>query len=251
VGVVAAADWLIRTAERTPTGWSWRSPRLRNQRNLAGLSHGAAGVAVALLEAYRFTGDERYATGARLAMRYENRWFDRAEGNWPDFRENRADRRARSYVTLWCHGAPGIALSRLYAYELLGEAGWRHDAEAAIATTQRVTRRLVETGRPDFSLCHGLAGNAEAIVAGRRVLGPLAVEGTVPTLVAAHGQERYAHTGAPWPCGTQTEETPNLLLGLAGIGHFYLRQAAPAVPSVLLPVRWPVQPPSTVDKTLG
>jgi lantibiotic modifying enzyme len=239
-GLVAAADWLVRMAERTATGWSWRSPGLRNQHNLTGLSHGTAGVAVALLEAYRYIGDERYATGARLAMRYENRWFDRVEGNWPDFRENRADRRSRTFVALWCHGAPGIALSRLYAYRVLGEERWRHDALTAIATTQRVTGRLVETGNADFSLCHGLAGNAEAFLIGSRVLGPELVDLAVPALVAAHGAERYAHTGAAWPCGTQTDETPSLLLGLAGIAHFYLRQAVPTVPSVLLPVRWPV-----------
>jgi lantibiotic modifying enzyme len=50
--------------------------------------------------------------------------------------------------------------------------------------------------------------------------------------------ERYARTRAAWPCGTHTGETPNLMLGLAGIGYFYLRLAQPQVPSVLLPVRW-------------
>jgi lantibiotic biosynthesis protein len=34
--------------------------------------------------------------------------------------------------------------------------------------------------------------------------------------------------------------TPSLLVGLAGIGHFYLRSACPSVPSVLLirPGEW-------------
>jgi lantibiotic modifying enzyme len=50
--------------------------------------------------------------------------------------------------------------------------------------------------------------------------------------------ERYARTGVSWPCGTHSGETPNLMLGLAGIGYFYLRLAVPQVPSVLLPVRW-------------
>jgi hypothetical protein len=38
---------------------------------------------------------------------------------------------------------------------------------------------------------------------------------------------------APWPCGT-SGDTPNLMLGLAGIGYFYLRLAIPAIPSILL-----------------
>ncbi|MEU7837885.1 lanthionine synthetase LanC family protein [Nonomuraea sp. NPDC049129] len=245
---VTAALWLGRSARKSRTGWSWRSPGLRNQHDLTGLSHGAAGVAVAFLEAYRLTGEEMFATGARNAMRYEDRWLDVGEGNWPDFRENTADRRARTFVTLWCHGAPGIALSRLYAYKLLGEARWRHDAMTALATTERVTRPLTNGGGADFSLCHGLAGNAEPFEEAREVLGAVgtviprlgadAVGMDIPRLVADHGLERYARTGVSWPCGTHTAETPNLMLGLAGIGYFYLRLAVPQVPSALLPVRW-------------
>ncbi|MEU7745068.1 lanthionine synthetase LanC family protein [Nonomuraea sp. NPDC049158] len=257
---VAAALWLWRSARKSRTGWSWRSPGLRNQRDLTGLSHGAAGVAVAFLEAFRLTGEEMFATGARNAMRYEDRWLDLGEGNWPDFRENTADRRARTFVTMWCHGAPGIALSRLYAYELLGEVRWRQDAMTALATTERVTRPLTNGGGADFSLCHGLPGNAEPFEEAREVLGtedlgPVIprvggdVVGTsrvggdvvgmdIPRLVADHGLDRYARTGVSWPCGTHTAETPNLMLGLAGIGYFYLRLAVPQVPSVLLPVRW-------------
>lgn len=42
-------------------------------------------------------------------------------------------------------------------------------------------------------------------------------------------------SGAPWPCGTV--EVPGLLLGLAGIGYFYLRFADPAgTPTVLIPL---------------
>jgi lantibiotic modifying enzyme len=234
-----AARWLLRSARITRTGWSWRSPGLRNQHDLTGLSHGAAGVAVAFVEAFRLTGDAPFAAGARNAMRYENRWLDAQEGNWPDFRENPADRRARTFTTLWCHGAPGIALSRLYAYEQLSEPRWRQDALTALATTERVTRRLLDGAGTDFSLCHGLAGNAEPFAEAHTVLGAdAAVAEDIPWLVANHGLERYAHTDVAWPCGTHTEETPNLMLGLAGIGYFYLRLAAPQVPSVLLPVRW-------------
>ena len=40
----------------------------------------------------------------------------------------------------------------------------------------------------------------------------------------------------PWPCGVLSGgETPNLMLGTAGIGYFYLRlYDSSAVPSVLL-----------------
>jgi len=51
--------------------------------------------------------------------------------------------------------------------------------------------------------------------------------------VAHAGIERYAKRGHPWPCG-MNGDTPNLMLGLAGIGYFYLRLAIPAIPSILL-----------------
>ena len=40
----------------------------------------------------------------------------------------------------------------------------------------------------------------------------------------------------PWPCGVNGGgETPNLMLGLAGIGHFFLRcYASHEMPSLLL-----------------
>jgi lantibiotic modifying enzyme len=232
-----AAGWLLRTARKTRTGWSWRSLRMTAHRDLTGLSHGAAGVAVALIEAFRLTGEEVFATAARNAMRYENRWLSAEEGNWPDFRRHTDDPRARVYTTLWCNGAPGIALSRLYAYEQLGEPRWRQDAMTALAATERVTRLLVDGGGADYSLCHGLPGNAESFQQAGVILGADAIGLDIPPLVADHGLERNARTGT-WPCGTHSEETPNLMLGLAGIGYFYLRLAAPQIPSVLLPVRW-------------
>jgi class II lanthipeptide synthase len=234
-GAARAAARLIGTAHRRRTGWSWASPAWRHKHDLLGLSHGAAGVAVGLIEAYRSTGELRFAAAAHEAMRYEDRWLDPAEGNWPDFRENPVDRHTVTYANLWCHGAPGIALSRLHAIEHLDEARWRDDAEIAIATTEAATRRLVDSGGADFSLCHGLAGTAESIVEGHRLLGRPA---DTAWLVAEHGLTRYGRAGVPWPCGTHTAETPNLMLGLAGIGYFYLRQADGRVPSVLLPVRW-------------
>lgn len=50
------------------------------------------------------------------------------------------------------------------------------------------------------------------------------------------GIEGIARPGLPWPCGlSQAGETPGLMLGLAGTGHFYLRlYDSLQVPSVLI-----------------
>ena len=52
--------------------------------------------------------------------------------------------------------------------------------------------------------------------------------------VASKGIETFGRTDDGWPCGTPAGENPSLMLGLAGIGHFYLRLAVPSVPSILI-----------------
>jgi hypothetical protein len=56
---------------------------------------------------------------------------------------------------------------------------------------------------------------------------------STPRLVAAAGIHRYGTEERPWPCGVGEGETPGLMVGLAGIGHFYLRMYASGVPSLL------------------
>ena len=73
----------------------------------------------------------------------------------------------------------------------------------------------------NLSLCHGLLGNIELILAahevGIEVKDGLAAADDV--VVSAIGQSR---THIPWKCGTQDgRATPGLMLGMAGIGWFF------------------------------
>jgi lantibiotic modifying enzyme len=89
----------------------------------------------------------------------------------------------------------------------------------------------------NYSLCHGLAGQAEVLRLGSRLLGEAEVDAAgLAGRVAAAGVGQYGEDATRWPCGTMSGgQTPGLMLGLAGIGHFYLRLHSPAVPSILLP----------------
>jgi lantibiotic modifying enzyme len=235
---VRLGDELSRSAVDADGGLSWPGPGAPRGRNLTGFSHGTAGAGYALLELYGATGDERYRASVNRTFGYERRWFDAGARNWPDFRHIRSRRtqslRPATFATTWCHGAPGIALSRLRAVELTGDEDCRHEAQVALETTRQVVERSARAGKANWSLCHGLAGNVEVLFIGREVLGKrwdglaaLARE------VAYGGIERYAKRGHAWPCGARGD-TPNLMLGLAGIGYFYLRLANPAIPSILL-----------------
>jgi lantibiotic modifying enzyme len=104
-----------------------------------------------------------------------------------------------------------------------------------LATTQRWLEDALSNGDESACLCHGLAGNADILLDGYASLGDHRLHDTA-VMVANAGIDRYAGDPYRWPCGTYNGSTPGLMLGLAGIGRFYLRLADPTLPSVLLPV---------------
>jgi lantibiotic modifying enzyme len=230
-------DELLESAESSERGVAWASPEFPDQPCLTGLSHGAAGAAYVLLELAAATGKPRFREAAEAGFAYERSWFDADTGNWPDLRDQPRGARNEGYplpcLAFWCHGAPGIALSRLRAAELLGDDTLRREAAVGLATTRETIADAVETGIGNFSLCHGIAGNADVLLEGERAGLGEASDLDLLTQAAELGAERYARAGRAWPCGTHAAETPSLMLGLAGIGLFYLRLANPTVPSVL------------------
>lgn len=243
-GLVDAAvrigDELVAAGiEDTPdgAGLSWRSPAIPTKRNLTGLSHGVAGFALALVELSAATGERRFATAAIRAFDYEQSTFDESVGNWPDYRELTPGKPpdAPTFATFWCHGAPGVALSRLTALERLGGARWRSEAEAGLELTRSGVERALRYGGGNFSYCHGLAGNAEVVADGAQVLGDgWTRSAAIAVEVGEAGAERHGPEG-PWPTGAGSHEAMGLMLGIAGIGYFYLRAAGAPVPSVLRP----------------
>lgn len=230
---VELADELLESAERTSSGYSWKMPGVATTHNLTGLSHGAAGIGQALAEVGTSAGEARYVRAAGCAFHYERRCFDRSVRNWPDFRSTNGRGSNTTFETYWCHGAPGIALSRLRAHELLADDTLHVEAMHALQTTAEAVEDALRRGFANYSLCHGVAGNADVLLcgAGFPAVAPRARQ--LAEAVGVAGIERYARNH-DWPCGTGGGETPGLMLGLAGIGHFYLRLHSLDIPSVLI-----------------
>ena len=225
---VRCGDRLIAAAHPAEAGWSWDTLAPANppgQKHLCGFSHGTGGIGWAFLELERVTSERRFRDAADRAFAYERHWYSTAYENWPDFRSATPGQpnATPSYAAAWCHGAPGIGLSRVRAYELTGEASFREEAEAALRTTERGLQAALTTNQGNYSLCHGNFGNAELCLQATRVFGKPEHRALAEDL-ALHAIGIHGPRLAPWPCGVlNAGETPNLMLGTAGIGHFLLR----------------------------
>ena len=235
---VRHGEHLLQTAHKNGEGWTWNTLSASTGRHLTGFSHGTAGIAWALLELFLATKNPDYRSAAAHALAYERIEFSQAHRNWPDFRtmneRNPPGTGEPSYSVAWCHGAPGIGLSRIRAHSILKDDQCLAEAEIALATTMQLLGGPALANQ-NFSLCHGAGGNAELpLYAGESLDRPdlrAAAEN-----VGWYGIETYLKARRPWPCGVVPGgETPNLMLGLAGIGHFYLRLYDPEkIPSVLI-----------------
>jgi type 2 lantibiotic biosynthesis protein LanM len=223
-------DRLLAHARPMGRGVGWITPGA-GKEPLAGFSHGAAGIAWALLELAELTGEERFRATAREAIAYERSLFSPEAQNWRDLRSRDHLPPAENdghelFITAWCHGAPGIGLARLRSLPYLDDPELTAEIGVALQTT------LAEGFGLNHSLCHGDLGNLELLLqAGQALDDPQWL--TKADHFAAVVLESIGRDG--WLCGIPSGvESPGLMTGLAGIGYGLLRLADPArVPSAL------------------
>lgn len=210
---------------------------------LTGYSHGASGIASALMELYATTQQEEYWHGAMGGYNYEKQWYNEQTQNWPDLRQYDGSK-PLNYGVMWCHGAPGIAIAHLKAYEMTKHEYFLQEAKIALETTKRtVIQETNPNAKANFSLCHGLAGNADILLYASQILDNqeyIQVAQNAGNL----GINLYDATETVFPSGVNDpsgltigqQENPGLMLGLSGTGMFYLRLAdMTSIPSALVP----------------
>ena len=225
--LMRAADCLVDRWEYRSGGLSW-STSLPASQPVTGMSHGASGIALALLAAGRVLNHPPFVDAAMRALSYERSCFDPARMNWPDYRllPGRDQRESLGWMWAWCHGAPGIGLVRLDALGSRDDPELASDLAAALASTTRFG-----FGNND-SLCHGDLGNLELFVRAYE----LGYRGEWEAALTGHSSRLVARLQEGlWRCGVPGGiETPGLMTGLAGIGYGLIRIAAPErVPSLL------------------
>lgn len=223
---VRCGEHLVASQVQGPAGGGW--PFFTGGRHhtpLTGFSHGAAGIAYALFRLHAVTGDDRLGRAARAGLAYERALQDPAGGNWPDLRPTAQERFACS----WCHGAPGIGLSRLGIWA--GAGAWESSERRAFEC--EIEAALLANSHAPWDgidhVCCGNFGRLELLLQAGLGLGRPALVTQARRLACAllARAERtagfYLYPGHP-----PYLYNPGFFQGTAGIGYQLLRLAAPA-----------------------
>ena len=158
---------------------------------------------------------EAYRAAALEAFDFERALFVPEAGNWLDPRRDRPLEQ-----TAWCHGPPGIALSRLKALSTLSEAAVRDDFEKALELTRALPDKWLD------HLCCGNAGQIDILLTCASATGRPELASQAHTLA-----RRVENRGERFE-GVEEETTarpaahsPSLFLGWAGWGWALLQLA--------------------------
>lgn len=123
---------------------------------MAGMAHGNSGMLMPILKLWKITQKEKYEQLAEKVWTYENDLYDSETQNWKDMRAKENEIVGVGAMA-WCHGAPGILLSRILILQFLDDAKWKKriwdDIERAYAVTTQNWRR------DSWCICHGNLGN--------------------------------------------------------------------------------------------
>jgi hypothetical protein len=136
--------------------------------SMAGFSHGASGIAYALMQVGNYFGYLGLNYLAQEALAYETQYYDANSQNWLDLRLGfvrlglpdahlwniNTFLPEINNVNSWAHGAAGIGLARLYTYKTTGEQLYLEQCRTIVARC----KQDIAKKREDYTLCSGYGG---------------------------------------------------------------------------------------------
>lgn len=150
---VSLSDDLLKDFDHTLCGWVIpKNYGSLSGKTLLGYAHGAAGIADALLDVWRISGNSHIPTIVSELDKVYDKLSSIKGGIWRWHRET-SDGGGAS----WCHGSAGIGRFYLNAQNILNDR--------SVAVTGAIGEYLFRKGRwQNPSYCHGLAGSIDFLL---------------------------------------------------------------------------------------
>lgn len=190
---------------------------------LSGFSHGAAGVAYALMRLYRATGERAFLEAAREGIEFERTTYSPEDRNWLDLRA--LSKGQQRCLNNWCHGAPGIALSRLEILDIEDTSAIREELGIALETTRAQKLTMAD------HVCCGNMGRAEILFQAARTLQSDDLLEEAMRLALRVRNKASDSYDFHWQLPQGFD--PGFFTGASGIGYAFLRLAEPSLPCIL------------------
>lgn len=180
-----------------------------NQKGYVGYAHGNAGIIAQIYRLYNITKDESIKILAEQAMLFERASYEETKNNW------RKTIEADLCSCAWCHGAPGILMSKLQLLRSgMADEIINKEIEVAIDSTIKDGLKI------HWCLCHGDMGNLAILKEAGIILNDdklykqavCSIEDFIEYFLDFMNTEQF-----------KENEHNGLMTGLAGIGYEILR----------------------------
>ena len=179
----------------------------KNDLNLGGFAHGSSSIAAALFLLYKQFVDIRYLEAFKHSLVNDRSFYSDKIQGWIDGRNPSYEEDSGS----WCHGATGIALSRL----ILASEGFSD--ETMIKELKVAIKQIEKRIGYNLSVCHGSMGNLE-------ILHLLSVQNDTKTYKWVNSIAIEISKGQDIICGDDNRNSQvGLFMGFAGIGYQLLK----------------------------
>lgn len=184
----------------------------RKELELGGFAHGSSSAAAILYEAYEFTKNDYILSLAQKTLQHDRSFFSSEINGWIDGRNTGQKLDGGS----WCHGAAGVAVSRLLLYSHISNDGLiLNELEMSFIQMQKVMGG-------NICICHGMAGNLEVMYCISNIINNKSYTTTVNNWLYTLA-DRVLHN-EPLICGDDSDrELYGLFMGLSGLGYQFLR----------------------------
>ncbi|MBE5320821.1 type 2 lantipeptide synthetase LanM family protein [Pedobacter sp. MR2016-19] len=222
--ITMTADHLLKNCRDTAQG-EGLVPTYGN-KVITGMSHGASGVAIALMKAFDLTKDERYRATAMAHIDFEEKMYDANAANYPTYQSTPTENK---FITAWCHGAPGIGLTRLIAYQITHDESLKPQIEKNMQFTTAFSLEHLD------HICCGNFGRLDIELEYARFIKDEASIGRIKREAAYIVNRFYENDGFRLFIDAPIKVfSPGLFVGATGIAYSLLRIGFPdQLPSVL------------------